>query len=72
LLIGLVVVWRDAGVVYGFNVSVAQRVSAVAKSQKVRVLMHKVIYRLIADIKAELSDRLLPRDVEQFIGEFCH
>jgi len=59
----------DAGVVYGFNVSLPEHVSAVAKSSKVPVLVHNVIYKLIANIKEKLSERLLPLDVEEQIGE---
>jgi len=59
----------DAGVVYGFNVSLPEHVSAVAKSSKVQVLLHNVIYKLIANIKEKLSERLLPFDVEEQIGE---
>jgi len=59
----------DAGVVYGFNVSLPEHVSAVAKTHKVQVLLHRVIYKLIADIKDKLSERLLPLEVEQEIGE---
>ena len=57
------------GVVYGFNVSLPEHVSAVAKTQKVQVMLHKVIYKLIADIKDKLTERLLPLDVEEQIGE---
>jgi len=46
-----------------------EHVAAVAKSHKVRVLVHKVIYKLVADIKDKLSERLLPLDVEEKIGE---
>jgi len=55
--------------VYGFNVSVPQNVSAVAKSQNVPVRLHKVIYKLIDDVKEQLTGRLLPLDVEEQIGE---
>ena len=48
--------------------SVPEHVSASAKSHKVPVLLHRVIYKLIADIKDKLSERLLPLDVEEQIG----
>jgi len=56
--------------VYGFNVSLPEHVSAVAKSHNVPVLMHKVIYKLIADVKDKLSERLQPLEVEETVGEF--
>ena len=59
----------DTGVVYGFNVSVPEHVSAVAKSSKVQVLLHNVIYKLIANIKEKLSEKVLPLDVEEQMGE---
>lgn len=43
--------------------------SAVAKSHKVPVLLHNVIYKLISDIRVKLTERLLPLDVEEQIGE---
>ena len=59
----------DAGVVYGFNVSIPEHVSAVAKTKNVKVSLHRVIYKLVGDIKERLSERLLPLDVEEQIGE---
>jgi len=56
--------------VYGFNVSVPEHVSAVAKSSKVQVLLHNVIYKLIANIKEKLSEKVLPLDVEEQMGEW--
>jgi len=50
-------------------VSLPEHVSAVAKTHKVQVLLHKVIYKLIADIKDKLTERLLPLEVEEEIGE---
>jgi len=58
-----------AGVVYGFNVSLPQQVSALAKTAKVQVVLHNVIYKLIANIKERLTERLLPFDMEELIGE---
>jgi len=57
--------------VYGFNVSIPDPVSAVAKIKNVNVSLHRVIYKLIADIRERLSERLLPLDVEEKIGELC-
>jgi len=54
--------------VYGFNVSLSESVSAVAKIKNVKVSLHKVIYKLIADIRERLSERLLPLDVEEQLG----
>jgi len=61
----------NVGVVYGFNISIPERVSALAKTKNVKVSLHRVIYKLIADVKERLSERLLPFDVEEQIGEFC-
>jgi len=49
-------------------VSVPEHVSAVANSHKVKVLLHRVIYKLVGDIKERLSERMLPLDVEEKIG----
>ena len=57
------------GIVYGFNVSLPAHVSAIAKSSKVQVSLHKVIYKLIAEIKEQLRERLVPLNVEEQIGE---
>ena len=46
--------------------------STLAKSHKVPVLLHNVIYKLIDSIKEKLSERLLPLDVEEQMGQlFC-
>jgi hypothetical protein len=56
------------GVVYGFNVGVPDKVNALAKSKKVDLRTHNIIYRLIGDLKERLTERLPPVDVEEVVG----
>lgn len=58
------------GVVYGFNVNVLDKVAALAKSKKVDLRVHNIIYRLIGDLKERLTERLPPIDVEETVGVY--
>jgi len=57
------------GVVYGFNVLVPEKVSLLAKSKKVDLRLHNIIYRLIADLKQRLTEQLPALDVEEVVGK---
>lgn len=57
------------GIVYGFNVQVPSKVAQLAKSKGVIIKSHNVIYKLIDDIKKQLTERLPPLQVEETIGE---
>ena len=58
------------GVVLGFNVQVPDSAMKLAKSQRVPVRKHNIIYRLIDDVTAELTSRLPTVQVEHLVGKF--
>jgi translation initiation factor IF-2 len=55
-------------IVYGFNVGLPTASKQKASRDKVRVRLYKVIYELIDDAKAELSELLSPEIVETELG----
>jgi translation initiation factor IF-2 len=55
-------------VVYGFNVGMSASSRQQAARDKVKVHLYKVIYELIDDVKAELSNLLSPEIVETELG----
>jgi translation initiation factor IF-2 len=57
------------GVLYTFNVDTPSKVKAFARTKKVEIQNHNVIYKLIDDIKEQISLRLPPKQVENIIGE---
>jgi len=54
--------------IYGFNVTLPASVKNIANRDKVSIRLFKVIYELIDDVKAELSNLLLPQVVENEMG----
>jgi len=56
------------GVVYGFNVPVNAKASALARTRNVLIRPHDVIYRLIADLRERLTKALPTLRVEEIIG----
>ncbi|HEX8226986.1 MAG TPA: translation initiation factor IF-2 [Candidatus Saccharimonadales bacterium] len=55
-------------VIYGFNVTLPANIRQHASRDKVSVRMYKVIYELIDDVKAELTERLAPEITETDMG----
>jgi translation initiation factor IF-2 len=55
-------------IVYGFNVGMSTSSRQQASRDKVHVRLYKVIYELIDDVKAELSNLLSPEIVETAVG----
>lgn len=55
-------------IVYGFNTSVASNVKRIASRDQVPIRLYNVIYELIDDVKAELSELLSPEVIEHEIG----
>ncbi len=55
-------------IVYGFNVDLSTSSKQQASRDKIRVRLYKVIYELIDDVKAELSNLLSPEIVETELG----
>jgi translation initiation factor IF-2 len=54
--------------IYGFNVAFPTSSKQQASRDKVNVHMYKVIYELIDDVKAELSNLLAPEIIEKDLG----
>lgn len=57
------------GVVFGFNVKMSKKTQSFAKQLGISVKHHKIIYKLLEDIKDELSNRLPPSKEETVTGE---
>ena len=55
-------------ILYGFHVDLPSGVKQLIARDKVRVRMYKVIYELIDDVKAELTNLLQPKVVEKDLG----
>lgn len=55
-------------IVYGFNVGLPSSSKQQAARDKVSIRLYKVIYELIDDVKAELSNLLSPEIVETELG----
>ncbi|XP_045069308.1 translation initiation factor IF-2, mitochondrial [Coregonus clupeaformis] len=58
-----------SGIIYGFNVGVDKSIQQMATKKGIILKMHKVIYKLIDDLKDELSRKLPPSVKENVIGE---
>jgi translation initiation factor IF-2 len=55
-------------IVYGFNVDISTSSKQQASRDKIKVHLYKVIYQLIDDVKAQLSNLLSPEIVETELG----
>ncbi|XP_072295692.1 translation initiation factor IF-2, mitochondrial [Eucyclogobius newberryi] len=58
-----------SGCVYGFNVSAPRSVQQSAQKKDVPLKLHSVIYKLIEDLKEELSQKLPPETQQSILGE---
>lgn len=56
-------------VVYGFNVELPPNVKRLAQRDRVEVRIFKVIYELIDDVKASMSNLLSPKIVDETVAE---
>lgn len=56
-------------IIYCFNVQVPDRIKELAESHKISVHSHNVIYKLIDDLKKEISSQLPLKDVDEILGE---
>ncbi|CAK1583259.1 unnamed protein product [Parnassius mnemosyne] len=56
-------------VVYAFNVECPPTLSVEAKKNNIPIKLHNVIYRLVDDVKEEISARIPKRQEEELIGE---
>lgn len=57
-----------SAIVYGFSITMPGNIRQIASRDKVDVRIYKVIYELIDDVKAELSQLLLPQVVTTDLG----
>ncbi|XP_053275616.1 translation initiation factor IF-2, mitochondrial [Pleuronectes platessa] len=58
-----------AGSIYGFNVGASRSVQQVALKRGVPLNIHTVIYKLVDQLKEDLSNKLPPLESESVIGE---
>lgn len=59
----------SSGSIYGFNVGASKSVRQLASRRDVPLRLHNVIYKLIDELKEELSGRLPPLLSENVVGE---
>ncbi|NXA11023.1 IF2M factor, partial [Sapayoa aenigma] len=57
------------GVVYGFSVKANESVKKLADKKGIKIKLHNIIYKLVEDLKEELTSRLPPAVVETTVGE---
>ena len=57
------------GHVINFNTVVEPNISRLAEESKVAIIDHNIIYRLVDDVKAELSKHLPPLITQRVLGE---
>jgi translation initiation factor IF-2 len=57
------------GVLINFNTTVDPNIAQLAAHAKVSILDHNIIYRLVDDVKAELSKHLSPLVTQRVLGE---
>jgi translation initiation factor IF-2 len=57
------------GLIINFNTVVEPNIARLAHDSKVRILDHNIIYRLVDDVKAELSNHLPPLITQRVLGE---
>ena len=58
------------GIIYAFNTKVPPNVATLASAKNVPIKEHNVIYKLIDDLRDELTERLEPLEEEVIIGTF--
>ena len=57
------------GHIINFNTAVNNRIRQLAESKGVDIIDHSIIYRLVDDVKAKLSEKLPPNVTQKVIGE---
>lgn len=57
------------GTVYGFNVAASKSIQDMAEKKGIILKSHNVIYRLVDDLKEELSNKLQPTTEEIILGK---
>lgn len=57
------------GIILGFNVKITKQMLSLARQRGVDVKQHRIIYKLLEDLKAELNKRVSPIQEESVTGE---
>jgi translation initiation factor IF-2 len=57
------------GLVISFNMPIDPNMSRLAESEGVKIMDHNIIYKLIDDVKAVLSEQLPPAVTQRVTGE---
>lgn len=57
------------GLIFAFNVRPDKKIVRAAEKSQTKLLFHKVIYKLLDDLKESLSDMLPPETVVETVGE---
>lgn len=57
-----------SAIIYAFNVDVHSNARELLKQKNIDIRMHNVLYKMIDDLKSELSSRIKHKDVEKIIG----
>ena len=58
-----------SGIIYGFNVSATTGALKVARAKDVDIREHNIIYKMVDDMRQELTQRIQPEEVEKELGE---
>ncbi|XP_040041426.1 translation initiation factor IF-2, mitochondrial [Gasterosteus aculeatus] len=58
-----------SGSIYGFNVAASRSIQQLAAKRGVPLRLHSIIYKLIDELKEELSSKLPPLRSENIVGE---
>jgi len=61
-----------SGIIYAFNVHTPSKLKELAKQKGVKIKSHNVIYKLVDDIKEEVTGRLPSVQVEESVGKKMH
>lgn len=55
--------------IYGFNVSIPEKLKVLCKSSKVDYVLTNIIYRLVEAMKKDIETKLPPNEKEETVGE---
>ena len=58
-----------SAIIYCFNVQVPDKVKELAELHKILIHSHNVIYKLVDDLKKEISSQLPLKDIEEILGK---
>lgn len=58
-----------SGIIYGFNVDANKSIQQMAAKKDIPLRLHRVIYKLIDELKDDLGSKLSPTTEENIVGE---